>query len=157
MKIKITKKLLKEDDTEKKPRGDRTQKTARGPEGEEYMTPDEKMAKYGPLKGEPTKKVKVPWKKESGLPSADYGPGEKEPKIVMPRLPMANPLDDDRPEMRDKRDSSPIDPSEMETEDDTDYEGSPVPGTKEPDPNDPNAYFYSPLQEIAKRHFKKSK
>ena len=56
--IKVTKQLLKEDDTEKRSiKRDKTQRAARGSRGEEYMTPSEKEGKYGPLKGDPTNKV----------------------------------------------------------------------------------------------------
>ena len=152
MKIKITKKLIKESDTFAKPRRDRTQRTAREPSGEEYMTPEEKLAKYGPLKGDPTQKVKVPFskEKESDIPIA---PSDDELEgIKMPDLPISALEDRPKSEFEVMDDEG-----DEETESD-DYQGSPVPGRMRRGPS----YFETdiddnPLQEIARRHFKKRK
>jgi hypothetical protein len=146
MKIKITKKLLKEDETEKRPRRDRTQRMAREPSGEEYMTPEEKLAKYGPLKGEPTQKVKVPFNKEEESDIAIAPSDDELEGIKMPEIPLSALQDEEGDE---------------ETESD-DYQGSPVPGRMRRE----KGYFETdiddnpmddPLREIAKRHFKTRK
>ena len=153
MKIKITKKLIKESDTFAKPRRDNTQRTARGPDGEEYMTPAEKRAKYGPFKKDPTQKVKVPFNKEKESDIAIAPSDDELQGIKMPPPPRVAPLED-RPESEFE---IMDDEGDEETESD-DYGGSPVPGRMRRRPS----YFETdiddnPLQEIARRHFKKRK
>ncbi len=156
MKIKILKKLIKESDTFAKPRRDRTQKMAREPSGEEYMTPEEKMAKYGPFKGDPTQKVKAPFSKEEESDIAIAPSDDELEGIKMPDLPISALEDRPKSEFEVMDDEG-----DEETESD-DYQGSPVPGRK---PRG-KGYFETdiddnptddPLREIARRHFKTRK
>ena len=145
MKVKIRRKSLKEDDTNKEERGDPTERTPRNFEGGEYETPAERRKK-APLKGDPTMKEPNPFVDDFAPPLAtsDYSDEEEEPRIELP------------PTLGGVKALEKTPPEEVFFNDDN-YMDEPDPyGRKSRlrESADKDAKF-QPLQEIARRHFKK--
>mgnify|MGYP003647733805 FL=1 len=142
MKIKIKRKSLKEDGTDKEERGDPTQRTYTNKDGGKYKPPEKRYLDAGGYKLDPTMKVQNPFvDPKPVLATSDYPEG-KEPRIKLP------------PELGGVSYLPKNPPKEVFFNDDM----------EEPDPYgrksrlgesvDKDAKF-QPLQEIARRHFKK--